>query len=296
MGGAARSSQPRSPARCERHAPAASMSEHSHPPSLPAQLPSPHAARTTPTHPIRPQTRRYTARAMPPSVSPEEAVRDLLELLDLEEIDENIYRRLEREAPPGATLRRAGRRTVRSSRRAGRVGDQPAHSLHGYFLRPGDPAVPVVYTVDRFRDGRSFTTRRVGRAAARQGDLQHGRLVPRGRARIQPPAHDARGCQPARDGAFTERVGGEALGRHPPTSFAPGPVASAPSSRGTSTRRRSLPRSRRTGPSYVWLRAAAPLPDDPFLHQCVLTYATDMSLLDSIVPTPRPASASSARS
>ena len=93
-------------------------------------------------------------------VSPEEAIRDLLELLDLEEIDVNIYRGTNEKRRPGRLF--GGQVAAQALAAAGEtVDDTPAHSLHGYFLRPGDPAVPVVYTVDRIRDGRSFTTRRV---------------------------------------------------------------------------------------------------------------------------------------
>src|SRR5690606_40879374 len=85
----------------------------------------------------------------------------LLDLLDVEELDVDLYRGRNEPQRPGrifggqvaAQALVAARRTVEPARRA--------HSLHGYFLRPGDPALPVLYTVDRIRDGRSFTTRRV---------------------------------------------------------------------------------------------------------------------------------------
>src|ERR1700691_2432207 len=106
----------------------------------------------------------------------------LLDLLDLEQIELNIFRgrspkewvqRVFGGQVAGQALVAAGR-TVPS--------DRPVHSLHAYFIRPGDPAVPIVYTVDRVRDGRSFTTRRVG--AHQRGD---GRPVPASGSPAAPP-------------------------------------------------------------------------------------------------------------
>src|SRR5260370_3528566 len=94
----------------------------------------------------------------------------LLELLDLEQIEVNIFRG----RSPDEQVQRvfggqvAGQALVAAGRTvpAGR----PVHSLHAYFIRPGDASVPIVYTVDRVRDGRSFTTRRVSA-------IQHGRAI-----------------------------------------------------------------------------------------------------------------------
>src|SRR2546423_13835973 len=85
----------------------------------------------------------------------------LLELLDLEQIEVNIFRG----RSPEERVQRvfggqvAGQALVAAGRTV--PADRPVHSLHAYFIRPGDPAVPIVYLVDRVRDGRSFTTRRV---------------------------------------------------------------------------------------------------------------------------------------
>jgi acyl-CoA thioesterase-2 len=94
----------------------------------------------------------------------------LLDLLDLEQIEVNIFRG----RSPEETLQRvfggqvAGQALVAAGRTV--PGDRPVHSLHAYFIRPGDPSVPLVYTVDRVRDGRSFTTRRVTA-------IQHGKPI-----------------------------------------------------------------------------------------------------------------------
>ena len=97
---------------------------------------------------------------MSDELSPQEAVNQLLDLINLEEIDENIYRGQNEKGRPGRLF--GGQVAAQALAATGRtVSDPVAHSLHGYFLRPGDPSVPVVYTVDRIRDGKSFTTRRV---------------------------------------------------------------------------------------------------------------------------------------
>ena len=94
----------------------------------------------------------------------------LLGLLDLEQIEVNIFRG----RSPDETVQRvfggqvAGQALVAAGRTVPE--DRPVHSLHAYFIRPGDPAVPLVYTVDRVRDGRSFTTRRVSA-------IQHGKTI-----------------------------------------------------------------------------------------------------------------------
>src|ERR1700689_3285529 len=90
-----------------------------------------------------------------------ETLDGLLDLLDLEQIEVDIFRG----RSPDERVQRvfggqvAGQALVAAGRTV--PADRPVHSLHSYFIRPGDPAVPIVYTVDRVRDGRSFTTRRV---------------------------------------------------------------------------------------------------------------------------------------
>src|SRR5437016_13577626 len=98
------------------------------------------------------------------------ALGKLLDLLDLEQIEVNIFRG----RSPDEQVQRvfggqvAGQALVAAGRTA--PADRPVHSLHAYFIRPGDPSVPIVYTVDRVREGRSFTTRRVS-------CIQHGKTI-----------------------------------------------------------------------------------------------------------------------
>ena len=99
-----------------------------------------------------------------------DALDKLLDLLDLEQIEVNIFRG----RSPDETVQRvyggqvAGQALVAAGRTV--PDDRPVHSLHAYFIRPGDPTVPLIYSVDRIRDGRSFTTRRVTA-------IQHGKAI-----------------------------------------------------------------------------------------------------------------------
>ena len=152
------------------------------------------------------------------------------------------------------------------------------HSLHAYFLRPGDPAVPILYEVDRLRDGRSFSTRRVVA-------IQHGRAI----FNLQCSFHsheqgldyqiDAPRDWPEpetlpdwheRMAPYKEQIGADYERPRPiDLRYASGDPMQR---KGTSERGQG-----------VWLRANGPLPDDPVLHACVVTYASDMTLLDSSV-------------
>src|ERR671923_648401 len=97
------------------------------------------------------------------------ALDELIELLQLEQLEVNLFRGLSpdenRQRVFGGQV--AGQALVAAGRTVER-GD--VHSLHAYFLRPGDPSVPILYEVDRIRDGRSFTTRRVVA-------IQHGKAI-----------------------------------------------------------------------------------------------------------------------
>src|SRR5262244_4593065 len=95
----------------------------------------------------------------------------VVRLLDLEQIEQDMFR--------GRSPQGEGRQRVFGGQVAGQAlvaagrtvpADRPVHSLHAYFIRPGDPTVPLIYLVDRVRDGRSFTTRRVSA-------VQHGKTI-----------------------------------------------------------------------------------------------------------------------
>src|ERR1044072_7460570 len=103
------------------------------------------------------------------SLSAMTALDELVALLDLEQLEVNLFRgtswKDDRPRVFGGQV--AGQAPVAAGRT---VEGRPVHSLHAYFLRPGDPSIPIVYDVDRIRDGKSFTTRRVVA-------IQHGEAI-----------------------------------------------------------------------------------------------------------------------
>ena len=211
----------------------------------------------------------------------QESLKSLLDLLDLEQIENDIFRGRSPEdrqqrvfggQVAGQALVAAGR-TVPVNR--------PVHSLHAYFIRPGDPLVPLVYTVDRVRDGRSFTTRRVTA-------IQHGNAIFALSASFQldedGPHHQA----PMPDAPAPETLP-PALERLTPlfgeagarafTEGRPFDVRHATPLTWEAAKDPSLA----TPESKVWLKVDGELPDDPLLHVCLMTYASDMTLLDTVL-------------
>lgn len=208
------------------------------------------------------------------------AVDDLIRLLDLEAIEVNIFRGsspdVKRQRVFGGQV--AGQALVAAART---VDDAYAiHSMHAYFLRPGDPAVPILYEVDRIRDGRSFITRRVvaiqhGKAIfnlaasfhADEPGLDHQRPMPQ-----DMPDPDTLPDFKERWKEWAELMGDDYERDRP--------IDTRHCDWGPADRKNPLPPYQR-----VWLRADGELPDDPVLHACVLTYASDMTLLDtSLLP------------
>ena len=207
------------------------------------------------------------------------ALNRLLELLDLEQIEENIFRGRSpderRQRVFGGQV--AGQALVAAGRTV--PGDRPVHSLHAYFIRPGDPAVPLVYTVNRVRDGRSFTTRRVAA-------IQHGKTIFTLSASFHQPESGLEHADPMPDVPPPEMVErtsdrlARLLGEVPP-QIAESPIdlrSVGPLS--VEAERDPLLRTTR---NLVWLRVDGELPDDPLLHVCLMTYASDMTLLDSVL-------------
>ncbi len=209
----------------------------------------------------------------------QQAVDELVKLLDLEAIEVNIFRG----RSPDESRQRvfggqvAGQALVAASRTVDEP-DRFVHSLHAYFLRPGDPTVPILYEVDRLRDGRSFTTRRVVA-------IQHGRAI----FNLQASFHDD---EPGPDHQIpmpTDVPDPESLPdfrtRMEPYKERLGEWFDRP--RPIDVRYiGSDPFNRQGQPAtsqLVWLRAAGDLPHDPVLHACIVTYASDMTLLDTAV-------------
>lgn len=204
-------------------------------------------------------------------------LQDLLELLKLEPIEENLFRGRSqdlgfRQLFGGQVLGQAlsaASQTVDAGRHV--------HSLHGYFLRPGDAGLPVVYTVDRVRDGGSFTTRRV--VAIQKGQpiftmTSSFQATEKGFSH-QAPLPDVPGPEGLASDVEHLRKRADLVPKWlhdkwladrpidirpvaPNDPFAPVPTAPV---------------------KHVWFRAAGPLPADPQVHRYVLAYASDFNLI-----------------
>jgi acyl-CoA thioesterase-2 len=216
---------------------------------------------------------------MPETTQSQPALDGLVRLLDLERIEQDIFRGVS----PKAHWQRVfgGQVAGQALVAAGRTVDpeRHVHSLHSYFIRPGDPAVPIVYQVDRVRDGRSFTTRRVtaiqhGRpifalSASFQLDqpgVEHQLPMPDAPPPESLPTLDERYAGIPDDASFFRRL--------------PRPIEMRYVDDPPWQQRAKGPRD---GPMRVWMRAAGQLPDDPLLHVCVLTFASDLTLLNSLL-------------
>jgi acyl-CoA thioesterase-2 len=206
------------------------------------------------------------------------AVQDLLAILDLEPLEVNLFRG---RSPQVGWQRVFGGQVIGQALVAATrtVDGRPPHSLHAYFLLAGDPKVPIIYEVDRIRDGKSFTTRRVvaiqhGQAIfsmsvsfhVDEAGLDHQMAMPEVpkpdslpsdeeiKARILPQLPD-----PVRRYYERER-----------------PIELRPVEFG-----RYVGQKPADGRFNVWIRTTGRLPDDPAIHRCVLAYASDLTLLDT---------------
>ncbi len=205
-------------------------------------------------------------------------LKDLLDLLDLEQIEVNMFRGV---SPAEGWQRVYGGQVIGQALvAAGRTVEDDAriaHSLHGYFLRPGDTTIPILYSVDRIRDGKSFTTRRVVA-------IQRGKAIFSMSASFQaiedglhhqvdmPGVTQPEDCPSQKE--LRERYKDDIPAEfnfersspiemrfvEPINDFNPEPAEPF---------------------QHVWIRAVDTMPTDIRLNQCLLAYASDMTLLDT---------------
>lgn len=203
----------------------------------------------------------------------------LLKLLDLEQIEQNLFRAQSQSTGwqrvyGGQVLGQAlvaATRTVEAER--------PVHSMHAYFLLGGDPNAPIVYDVDRIRDGGSFTTRRVTA-------IQHGRPIFTMSASFhkKEPGYthqDQMPDVPPPEALASEDDMRKLLAAKLPENMQnylkrDRPIEVRPTD--TSRYESRTPQPPRQA---AWMRAKGPMPDALALHQCVLAYASDFTLLDT---------------
>lgn len=207
------------------------------------------------------------------------AMQELLDILNLEQLEHNLFRG---RSPAIAWQRVFGGQTIAQSLVAAQRTVEPdrhVHSLHGYFMRPGDISVPIVYEVDRIRDGKSFTTRRVVA-------IQHGQAIFSLEASFQ---RVERGLEhqvampldvPAPE---TLQSHVELLQRAPHLPEAvrrfwsrERPLDIRPVNVEHYASRDKLPPQQ-----YVWMRLKGEVPDDRSIQSVLLAYLSDMTLLDT---------------
>ncbi|WP_137930437.1 acyl-CoA thioesterase II [Mesorhizobium comanense] len=207
------------------------------------------------------------------------AMDELLRILDLERLEHNLYRG---RSPQVEWQRVFGGQTIAQALVAAQRTVEPdrfVHSLHGYFMRPGDIKVPIIYEVDRIRDGGSFTTRRVLA-------IQHGQAIFSLEASFQV---DEKGLEhqfalpddvPPPEGLKTQRQLLETADRVPEAVrrfwARERPLELRPVNLQHYESRDKLPPRQN-----VWIRLAGPVPDDRALQSVLLAYLSDMTLLDT---------------
>lgn len=206
------------------------------------------------------------------------AVDDLLRILDLEPLEVNLFRG---QSPQTGWQRVFGGQVVGQALVAATrtVEGRFPHSLHGYFMRPGDPAAPIIYEVDRIRDGRSFVTRRVN-------GIQHGHAIFSMAASFhldeEGYSHQMEAPKvPRPDELPSEKALKEQMMPTMPVAIRSYFERERPIELRHCDPLRYVDGKPRPPEQSVWIRATAPLPDDPAIHQCVLAYASDMTLLDA---------------
>ena len=226
------------------------------------------------TAPVPRTTEQDEPRLLP---TPEKLVERLKRLLDVEQIDADLYRGPQQ---PGGRGRVFGGQVIAQALVAAtRTVDteRPAHSLHAYFMRPGDEGSPIVYQVFRDYDGRSFATRRIiamqkgqpilNMAASfqvREEGLSHRADMPD----VPPPEelfNEAEQLRQSKDDLPEEYLR---------WATRPRPIEIRPVEA-----RMLLKPEKRAPRHYSWFRAAAPIGDEPGLHRAILVFASDMALL-----------------
>ena len=202
----------------------------------------------------------------------------LLGQLDLEQIETNLFRGYSTLPGPPRVFggQVIGQALIAASRT---VEDRPCHSLHGYFLRPGDPSMPIIFDVDRIRDGRSFTTRRVvaiqkGQAIfnmsvsfqVEEEGLSHQVEMPD----VPPPEE----C-PDETEAFKTHA------NELPKGMLEGMMRERPIERRRVEQHSFMKPEKRPPYQHAWLRTRDKVEGDHHLHQCILAYASDMGILST---------------
>jgi acyl-CoA thioesterase-2 len=208
-----------------------------------------------------------------------DAAHQLLELLDIEQLEVDLFRGI---GSGGETTTRifGGHVIAQALMAAYRtVPDRMCHSLHAYFIRPGDPSIPVIYQVDRARDGGSFTTRRVVA-------IQHGKQIFNLSAsfHVQEDGWDYQHAMPDVKGPehWLDRPDlREPYINKIPEEYRDDFLRERPIEIREVDPRDLFEPEKTTDKNYLWFRMEAAKGQSPIMQQCLLAYASDMNLLGS---------------
>ncbi len=206
-------------------------------------------------------------------------MQELIERLDLEKLEENLFRG---SSPQNGWQRVFGGLVIAQALMAAQRcvdPDRIVHSLHAYFMRPGDPSIPIVYQVERIRDGSSFTTRRVVA-------IQHGKAIFSMSAsfQVEEPGFDHQVSIP--NVPAPETLMGEAEFRAAFLVQAPDTVKKywgreRPIEIRPTSLTHYLSREKLEPEAHIWVRASGLVPDDRHYQAAILAYLSDMTLLDT---------------
>ncbi|WP_316858316.1 acyl-CoA thioesterase II [uncultured Cohaesibacter sp.] len=207
------------------------------------------------------------------------AIDTLLSILDLETLETNLFRA---NSPQSGWQRVFGGQVIGQALvAASRTIDasRAAHSLHCYFMRPGDPKVPIIYQVNPLRDGRSFSTRSVLA-------IQHGKAIFTMEASFHTKeegfSHQITMPDiPAPEDLPTETELFEKYTEMAPENIKAYFRRNRPIEIRPANMEHYVMRKKLEPVQYVWVRTTSKLPDDPAIHKCALAYASDMTLLDT---------------
>ncbi|MEX0942024.1 MAG: acyl-CoA thioesterase II [Pseudomonadales bacterium] len=187
---------------------------------------------------------------------------ELIKLLDIEKIEENLYRGFH---PKGRKHRLFGGQIIAQALVAATrtvPGERLVHSLHAYFLRPGDPNVPALFEVDRIRDGKSFTTRRIK-------VIQSGQAIFNMDASFQRPEQGLEHAFPMPE-------------LSPPDDAAlPAEILTGPFISFREDHKRMQDETPQEPRQQIWFKTNGPVPADPILHTALLAYESDSALLST---------------
>lgn len=207
-------------------------------------------------------------------------LQELVDLLALEPLEVNLFRGRSQDLGWGRVF--GGQVLGQALSAASHTVDpeRVVHSLHGYFLRPGDASRPIVYEVDPIRDGRSFTTRRV---VAIQGGKAIFNLAASFQIREDGLEHqvDLPEPVPGPDGLLNERQLAERIADQIPARLREKALAERPIEARAVEPYNILRPEPRPGRRAIWFRANGTLPEDPALHRYLLAYASDSHFIST---------------